>query len=60
VGGGSNVNISSGAGVIGIPGQAAYAAFKWGFPGLTKAVALEVAGDDIRSTPSAPASSTSR
>ena len=47
-GGGAIVNTSSGAGVIGIAGQAGYAAAKWGVIGLTKSVALEVAGDGIR------------
>ncbi|MCZ2830838.1 SDR family oxidoreductase [Modestobacter sp. VKM Ac-2986] len=47
-GGGSIVNTSSGAGVIGIAGQAAYAAAKWGVIGMTKSVALEVAAEGIR------------
>lgn len=47
-GGGAIVSTSSGAGVIGIAGQAGYAAAKWGVIGLTKSVALEVAGDGIR------------
>ena len=47
-GGGAIVNTSSGAGVIGIAGQAAYAAAKWGVIGMTKSVALEVAAEGIR------------
>jgi NAD(P)-dependent dehydrogenase (short-subunit alcohol dehydrogenase family) len=35
------VNTSSGAGVIGIAGQAAYAASKHGVIGLTKSAALD-------------------
>ena len=46
--GGAIVNTSSGAGVIGIPGQAGYAAAKWGVIGLTKCAALEEAGNGIR------------
>jgi NAD(P)-dependent dehydrogenase (short-subunit alcohol dehydrogenase family) len=47
-GGGSIVTTSSGAGVIGIAGQAGYAAAKWGVIGLSKSVALEVAAEGIR------------
>jgi NAD(P)-dependent dehydrogenase (short-subunit alcohol dehydrogenase family) len=47
-GGGAIVNASSGAGVIGIAGQAGYAAAKWGVIGLTKSAALEVVGAGIR------------
>jgi NAD(P)-dependent dehydrogenase (short-subunit alcohol dehydrogenase family) len=47
-GGGAIVNTSSGAGVVGIAGQAGYAAAKWGVIGMTKSTALEVADAGIR------------
>ena len=47
-GGGAIVNISSAAGLRGVPGYGAYGATKWAVRGITKTAALELAADGIR------------
>lgn len=47
-GGGSIINLSSIAGLVGIPGASAYAASKGGVRLVTKSLALECAGEGIR------------
>lgn len=47
-GGGSVVNISSTAGLVGIPGHAAYGSTKFALRGLTRSAALDLAADGIR------------
>jgi 3alpha(or 20beta)-hydroxysteroid dehydrogenase len=47
-GGGSIVNISSMDGMVGATGIVSYVASKWAVRGMTKAVAMELAGDGIR------------
>ncbi|MFF3019664.1 SDR family NAD(P)-dependent oxidoreductase [Streptomyces sp. NPDC057939] len=47
-GGGSIVNISSTAGLVGIRGHAAYGSTKFALRGLTRSAALDLAGDRIR------------
>lgn len=42
------VNMSSAAGLVGVPFQAAYTASKHGLVGLTKSLALEFANDGVR------------
>lgn len=47
-GGGSIVNISSTAGLVGLPDRFAYVGTKWALRGMSKAAAIELARDKIR------------
>lgn len=47
-GGGSIINISSTAGLTGMPGHGAYGAAKWALRGLTRVAAAELGRDGIR------------
>ncbi|MEU8888222.1 glucose 1-dehydrogenase [Streptomyces sp. NPDC048442] len=47
-GGGSIVNVSSTAGLVGIPGHAAYGSTKFGLRGLTRSSALDLAKYGVR------------
>lgn len=45
---GSIVNVSSSAGMVGVPGALAYSASKWAVRGMTKSAALDLGPDGIR------------
>jgi 3alpha(or 20beta)-hydroxysteroid dehydrogenase len=47
-GGGSIINVSSVAGLAGLPGHAAYGASKWALRGITRTAAVELGPDSIR------------
>ncbi len=47
-GSGAVVNLSSGAGIMGFPGRPGYTAAKGGIVALTRSVALEYAGQNVR------------
>lgn len=52
--GGSIVNVTSVAGLVGMPALSGYSASKHGVVGLTRSTALEYAGEDIRINAVAP------
>jgi NAD(P)-dependent dehydrogenase (short-subunit alcohol dehydrogenase family) len=47
-GGGSIINIASSAALLGCPNRAPYVASKWAMVGLTKTLAMELGGEEIR------------
>lgn len=47
-GGGSIVNISSNAGLVGLPSASAYVSSKWGLRGLSKTAAIDLAAIGVR------------
>ena len=47
-GGGSIVNVSSAAGMMGLPGHGAYGASKWALRGISRTAALELGSASIR------------
>src|SRR3546814_19296923 len=47
-GGGSIINISSNAGIVGLPSGGAYVASKWGLRGLSKTAAIDLGPLGIR------------